>query len=86
MRSETWKSDGRKTWLSGIFLALAVAVCALTVRTCCPQAVAAAKKWLGFGEGGRAQAAFLALEDTLASGGGVAEAFASSRQAIFDAP
>ena len=69
-------------WISRLFVALALAVTVLTVKTCCPGAVQTAKTWLGFGEDGRAREAFFALKDALSEGDGVAAAFAESYLAL----
>lgn len=76
------QEEGRRARLSRVFLLLALAVCVLTLKICCAQTVQAAAQWLGLGAGGRAQAAFQALCDTLSAGGGAVEAFASSYQAL----
>ena len=67
-------------WLSRCLLALALAAAVLTVRTCFPQGIRTVSGWLGLGENGRAQAAFMALRDALAEGDGVVEAFAETYQ------
>ena len=69
-------------WFSRLALALAVGITVLTVRTCCPDAVQTARSWLGFGEEGKAQAAFSVLRDSLSQGSGVAAAFAESYQTL----
>ena len=79
---KTAKRGRGKIWLSRLFLALALTVCVLTARVCCPRAVQTAKQWLGFGENGRTQAAFSALERALKEGDNVVAAFAESYQVL----
>ena len=80
---EMTKKNGRTgVLISRLALMLAIAVLALTVRTCCPGAVEQAKKWLGLGENGRTRAAFSALSGALSEGDGVVAAFAESYQTL----
>ena len=81
----TEREEGRKTgraarWLSRAYLSLALAAVVLTLKTCCPGAVQAAKEFLGLGEAGRTQAAFSELRNALSEGEGVVAAFAESYQ------
>lgn len=83
----TRHEEGQKTsraarWISRAYLSLALAAAVLTVRTCCPGAVEAAKEALGLGDTGRTRAAFLELRDALSEGESVAAAFAESYQAF----
>ena len=74
------KQEKGPLWLSRCLLALALAVAVWTARTCCAQEIGTLSGWLGLGESGRTQAAFLTLRDALAEGDGVVEAFAESYQ------
>ena len=69
-------------WLSRAYLSLALAALVLTIRTCCPGAVEAAKELLGLGEEGRTRAAFSELRGALSEGESVVAAFAESYQAF----
>ena len=82
MREEGQKMGRWARWISRAYLSLALAAVVLTVRTCCPGAVEAAKDFLGFGEEGRTRAAFSELRDALAEGESVVAAFAESYQAF----
>lgn len=68
--------------LSRLLLVLSLVACVMTARLCCAQTVQALLGWLGLGAGGRTQAAFAALCDTLSSGGSAVQAFASSYLAL----
>ena len=69
-------------WISRLFLALALSITLLTIKTCCPEVTQAARAVLGLETGGRVQAAFSVLRERLSEGEGAVAAFAESYKSL----